>query len=64
MSLICPECGDNRVVYFQGTHRCKECGEEFKKGDTKGKKYIRKALLIGSAIVITLSLVAGLILSL
>lgn len=59
MSLICPKCGDNRVVYFQGKHKCKNCGEEFER--PKPKDYA-KAILIGACIVIPLALLTGLIL--
>ena len=59
--LICPKCGDNRIIYRQGKHVCKNCNKEFERATPKD---IQKVIVIGSAIILTIYCLIGIILKL
>ena len=59
--LICPKCGDNRIIYRQGKHICKNCGKEFQRATGKD---MQKFIIIGSVIILTVGCLIGIFLKL
>ena len=59
--LICPKCGDNRIIYRQGKHICKNCNKEFERATGKD---MMKFIVTGYFIVLVLGGLIGIIMKL